>query len=269
MRTTTLNGQEIDFDVTGTATDEPALLLLSGWCQDHRLFSRVLPILAEERQVIRMDWRGHGRRRAVADDFGPAEMADDAVALVDELAVRQVVPVSTSHGGWANLELADRLGAGRVPRVVVVDWLVGRASPEFVAGLRTGYHPDTWREGRQGLFDIWLDRSDSPDVRRHLEEEMAGFEEEMWTRSCRVIEAAYARWGSPLERMLAIKEERPIAHLFSQPGDLAHRREQRAFSARHPWFQPRWLGGPTHFPTLDSPELISEAILAFTAGAGR
>ncbi|YCK40116.1 hypothetical protein ACNF49_40430 [Actinomadura sp. ATCC 39365] len=119
------------------------------------------------------------------------------------------------------------------------------------------------------MFDIWLDRSDSPEVRRHLEEEMAGFEEEMWTRSCRVIEAAYARWGSPLERMLAIKEERPIAHLFSQPGDLGHRREQRAFSAGHPWFQPRWLGGPTHFPTLDSPELISEAILAFTAGAGR
>lgn len=269
MRTTRLNGHEIDFDVTGSAPDEPALLLVSGWCQDHRLFSRVLPLLAEERQVIRMDWRGHGEQRTVTGDFGPLEMADDAAKLLDELGVTSVIPVSTSHGGWANLELADRLGPDRVPRVVVIDWLVRTPAPEFIEGLRIGYHPDTWCAGRQALFDIWLDQSDSPEVERHLQEEMAGFDHEMWARSCRVIEAAYAQWGSPLERMLAIKEKRPIAHLFSQPSDVPHRREQRAFAAGHPWFQPRWLGGPTHFPTLDSPEVTAEAILAFATGAGR
>ncbi|RFU39535.1 alpha/beta hydrolase [Actinomadura logoneensis] len=269
MKTMRLNGHDIDFDVTGEAPEHPTLLLLSGWCQDHRLFDRVLPVLAAERRVVRMDWRGHGAQRTVAGDFGPDEMADDAVALLRELGETSVVPVSTSHGGWANLEMADRLGAAAAPRVVVVDWLVRRPAPEFLRDLRAGYHPDTWRQGRQALFDTWLDQADSPEVVHHLNEEMAGFDAEMWTRSCRVIEAAYQRWGSPLERMLALAEPRPVAHLYSQPSTPEHHREQREFSAGNPWFQPRWLGGPTHFPTLDSPEVISEAILAFAAGARR
>lgn len=272
METTVLNGHGIDYDVTGAdagaadgagKADRPALLLLSGWCQDHRLFDAVLPLLAARHRVIRADWRSHGTDRTLRGDFGVAEMADDVVALLDELGVDRVVPVSTSHGGWANLELTDRLGAGRVPRTVLIDWLMLRAAPEFVAGLRAGYDPDTWREGRQALFDIWLAMADCPPVARHLDEEMAGFDPELWRLSCRVIEDAYATHGSPLERMAGFKEPRPVAHLFSQPAGAAYREAQEEFAAEHPWFEPHWLGGETHFPTLESPGAVAERIAAF------
>lgn len=270
MQSAKLNGHAIDYDVTGPRTGaadaHPPLLLLSGWCQDHRLFRRVVDLLSEDRRVIRMDWRGHGVDRTETGEFGVAEMADDVVALLDELGVAQVVPVSTSHGGWANLEVADRLGAARVPRVVVVDWLMLEAPADFLAGLRVSYDRETWREGRQALFDEWLATADCPPVAEHLTEEMAAFGFEMWARSCRVIEAAYLKWGSPLARMAAFEEPRPIVHLYSQPGFDGYHAVQREFAQNNPWFSAEWLGGRTHFPTLESPAEISARILAFADG---
>ncbi|WP_327090032.1 alpha/beta hydrolase [Nonomuraea sp. NBC_01738] len=208
METALVNGHHIDYDVTG---EGPALLLLSGWCQDHRLFDAVTPLLAGRHTVIRADWRSHGADRTLDGDFGVAEQASDTIALLDHLGVDRVVPVSTSHGGWANLELTDRLGAARVPGSVVIDWLMLPASPEFVAGLRAGASPDTWREGRQALFDIWLAMADCPPVSHHLTQEMAGFSAELWRLSCRVIEQAYATHGSPLERMTALESPGLVA----------------------------------------------------------
>ncbi|MDJ1133300.1 alpha/beta fold hydrolase [Streptomyces iconiensis] len=273
MQSAQLNGHTIDYDITEPDGGAPAgaatLLLVSGWCQDHRLFDPVLPLLAARHRVVRADWRGHGTERAVAGDFGVAEMADDTVALLDALEIERVVPVSTSHGGWANLEVTDRLGAARVPRTMVVDWLMPRAEPGFVASLRRSQDPDTWREGRQELFDIWLAMADSPAVARHLDREMASFGFEMWARSCRVIENAYATWGSPLERMAALKEPRPVAHLFSQPAEESYHQAQRAFAAEHPWFEPHRIAGETHFPTLENPGTVAECVLTFAAAETR
>src|SRR3954453_9218059 len=44
MQTVKLNGHALDYDVTRARegdADRPPLLLLSGWCQDHRLFTPV------------------------------------------------------------------------------------------------------------------------------------------------------------------------------------------------------------------------------------
>ncbi|MFD0891909.1 alpha/beta fold hydrolase, partial [Streptosporangium algeriense] len=68
METLVIDGNPIDYDVTGTTG--PTLVLVSGWCQDHRLFDHVLPLLAENHRVIRADWRGHGAVRSVDADFG-------------------------------------------------------------------------------------------------------------------------------------------------------------------------------------------------------
>ncbi|MFF4991281.1 alpha/beta fold hydrolase [Streptosporangium saharense] len=261
MNTLTLHGHALDHDVAGSAG--PTLLLLSGWCQDHRLFDPLVPLLADAHRVIRADWRGHGADRSAVADFGYAEQAEDLVALLDALGVDRVVPVSTSHGGWAALELADRLGSARVPRVAVIDWLQLEAPDAFLADLRAGQDPELWAVGRQRLFDTWLDGADCPPVAEHLSRDMGSFGFEMWARSCRVIEAAYARWGSPLARMAALGEPRPITHLYSQPAEDAYHLAQLAFGAEHPWYRAQWLGGRTHFPTLESPSALAWHLAEF------
>ncbi|WP_306320185.1 MULTISPECIES: alpha/beta fold hydrolase [unclassified Streptomyces] len=268
LRTAVVDGHRITYDVHGPA-EAPTVVLLTGWCQDHRLFDPLLPYLSDTHRVVRIDWRGHGEDRSPVADFGYAEQAADTVKVLDELGIDRFLPVSTSHGGWANIELADRLGPERVPTVTVIDWIMTPPPAEFAGGLAEVQDPERWTHGRAGLFDTWLNGSGHPLVARHLDEEMAGFGFEMWARSCRVIADAYERWGSPLERMAAMAHTRPVRHLFSQPDAEAYERAQREFSAGHPWFSHRRLGGPTHFPTLDSPALVAEEIVALTATAAR
>lgn len=240
--------------------DAPVVVLMSGWCHDHRLFDQLVPHLRDDLRVLCIDWRGHGADRSPVADFGPPEQASDTIAVLDALGVDRFLPVSHSHGGWVNLEIAERVGVARAPRLVVVDWLMTPPAPGFAEGLAAIQDPERWIEGRQGLYDVWLAGRRHERVQRHLDEEMSGFGFEMWARSCRVIADAYAASGSPLQRMARLTEPRPITHLYSQPTDPAYERAQADFRAGHPWFDHRTLGGPTHFPTLDSPEAVAAAI---------
>ncbi|MFB8003072.1 alpha/beta fold hydrolase [Nocardia sp. NPDC056000] len=267
LRTVQVGANAITYDRHGD-TANPTVVLLSGWCQDHRLFDPLLPHLISDFDVVRIDWRGHGLDRTPVPDFGPAEQATDTLAVLDALGVERFLPLSTSHGGWANIEIAERAGLARVASVLVIDWIMTAASPEFLASLDAGADPDTWQQGRDGLFDIWLDGSDNAAVRNHVRNEMAAFDYEMWARSCRVIKTAYQHWGSPLERMAAMSEQPSIKHLFSQPTTADYARAQEDFESSHPWFSYRNLGGPTHFPTLDSPEPVAEEIRSAHARLG-
>ncbi len=265
MKTIDVDGHAIEYDETGAG---PSLLLLSGWCQDHRLFDQVVERLAQHHRVVRVNWRGHGRDRAVAGDFGVAEQATDVIAVLDALGIDRVVPVSTSHGGWAAVEIAERLGVARVPRFLVIDWIMVEAPPAFVADLQAIQDPKRWLEGRRNLFDAWLDASDHPAVEHHVEQEMGSFDFDMWARACRVIEQSYATFGSPLQRMAQLSPPRPVLHLYSHPRDPAYDAAQRRFAAEHPWFAHERLGGPTHFPTLDSAELVAARIGQFARSDG-
>lgn len=265
LQTITVNNHEITYDIHGDA-DGPAVLLVSGWCQDYRLFNSVVEPLAKNHKVIRINWRGHSHPERPVADFGPSEQADDVIAVLDALGIDQVVPVSTSHGGWANIELTERLGTARVPRTIVIDWIMVEAGEEFIRDLQEIQDPDRWMAGRQSLFDHWLGVSSNQAVIDHLDKEMAGFGFDMWARSCRVIESAYKKWGSPLQRMAALDEKRPIIHIYSQAPVAGYEDMQEKFIAEHPWFGYRFINGETHFPTLESPEATAKEISEFVSG---
>ncbi|TDD34078.1 alpha/beta hydrolase [Actinomadura sp. KC06] len=259
LKTVRVGGHPITYQDRGPS-DAPAVVLLSGWCHDHRLFDRLVPRLGDDLRVLCVDWRGHGEDRSPVGDFGYAEQAADTLAVLDALRVDRFLPVSHSHGGWANLEIAERTGTARVPRLIVVDWLMTPPSPDFAAGLAAIQDPDRWTEARQSLYDVWLNGHHHERVQRHLDVEMSGFDFEMWARSCRVIADAYAEFGSPLERMAGLSEQRPIKHLFSQPDTRSYEQAHIDFQSGHPWFEYRTLNGPTHFPTLDSPDKVAAEI---------
>ncbi|MGY0500352.1 alpha/beta fold hydrolase [Nocardia sp. FBN12] len=259
MKSLDVAGHAISYDEHGDR-GTPTIALLTGWCQDHRLFDPLVPLLAEDHHVVRIDWRGHGEDRTPVADFGPTEQAGDTLAVLDAIGVDRFLPLSTSHGGWANLELTDHVGADRAPAAIVIDWLMTPASAEFLAGLAGSHDPDNWQAAQRELFDIWLNGSSNELVRNHLDNEMAAFDHEMWARSCDVIAAAYRQWGSPLQRMDKVAEHRPIRHLFSQPTAPEYLQAQQDFHDAHQWFTFRMLGGETHFPTLDSPALVAEEV---------
>ena len=66
-----------------------------------------------------------------------------------------MVPLATAHAGWIAIELrraSEQLGPARVPKLVLVDWIVTAAPPPFLAELDTLRDRAWWQATRDRLF---------------------------------------------------------------------------------------------------------------------
>lgn len=264
------SGIRIAYDDLGSG--EPALLLIPGWCATRAAFSDFADRLARSRRVLALDWRGHGASGPAAGDFGHDALVEDALAVIRASGARIVVPVATAHAGWVALDLARKLGS-RVPRVVLLDWIVTRAPPPFLAGL-DALQDDARREAAlDALFAMWRDGAVAPRVDAFLDS-MRAFPGAMWARAAREIAARYAADGSPLDAIARLPPGVEVLHAYAQPKDPAFLAAQRAFEREHAAFRVEVLPGRTHFPTIETPRETAEAVEAFlaqpaTAGSAR
>lgn len=98
-------------DVAGTrlhvaeAGEGPAIVLLHGWPQHWWVWRKVIPALAAERRVICPDLRGFGWSEAPPGRYEIQELADDVLALLDELGLDQVELIGHDWGGYAGFLL--------------------------------------------------------------------------------------------------------------------------------------------------------------------
>jgi pimeloyl-ACP methyl ester carboxylesterase len=192
---------------------------------------------------------------------------DDALAVIRASSVGPLVPVAISHAGWVALELRRRLNE-RVPRMVVLDWIVTEPPPEFSAVLANLQERERWLDTRGELFRRWIADSEAPHVARHVREEMGSYGFEMWARAAREIERAYHD-STPFEAMARLTPPCPVLHLYSQPRDPGYLAAQQEFARTHPWFKVQRLDAHSHFPALEAPETVAKAILEFVPGGLR
>ena len=99
-------GTRIYYDDRGK--DEPVLLCLTGWCVHHTIFLPLAERLSAQHRVLAMDWRGHGKSQASAQDFGYVEMLADAISVIEASGAKSVIPIAQAHGGWVAVELRRR-----------------------------------------------------------------------------------------------------------------------------------------------------------------
>ncbi|KAL3462726.1 Alpha/Beta hydrolase protein [Aspergillus heterothallicus] len=271
LLTKTINGTEISYDTSGYATGPP-IVLLTGWAHDIQLYDHLLPHLAHKYNVIRINWRGHGPSRDPIADFGVDEQVSDTIALLDALDVDTFHLVSHSHGGWAGLGLLDKVGPSRVLSLFMIDQIMTNPPAAFASGLAAMQDKNTWKSARAGLFDNWLGGCNNAAVRDHFAYSFGKFGYDMWALSCRVIAGAYGEHGNPMQWMEKLAGQGkivPIRHVFSHPiGDAAYRVRHEEFQAAcgKQWFSWSDLGGPTHFPSLDSPGVVAGELEAFISG---
>ena len=93
-------------DRLGTARRRAPLLLIHGLGYARWGWEPVLPELAEQFDVILFDNRGIGESDAPPGPYTVAEMADDAVRVLDEAGVERAHVLGTSLGGMIAQELA-------------------------------------------------------------------------------------------------------------------------------------------------------------------
>ena len=263
MKSLTINGELLTYKEYGNP-EAPAIIMLSGWAQDNRLFKNVAPILAESHYVICPDYRGHNPELLLCKDFTSNDLADDIVELIGALGLKDFRLVSHSHGCWVNIEICDRLGYDALDKTVLIDWLM-EPHPGFEQQLADGQDFEKYAAGRKSMFDEWASRTDNGDVLNHIYNEMPSFGGAMWRRACREIASGYGKWGSPLKRMSALERKPAVAHVFSQPLAAEYREMQQAFSKGNPWFTPVYVPGETHFPSLENGPAVAAAILTHFA----
>ncbi len=241
---------------------EPALLFMPGWCSNRTVFQDLIPRCSLNRRTLALDWRGHGESGKPKGDFGVEALVSDALAVIKASGSQQVVPVALAHSGWVAIELRRRLGK-RIPKLVLVDWLVLEAPQPFLEALKGMQDPAKWRQTVEQVFSLWLQGVDNQRLIGFVRQEMGSYGFDMWARAAREISAAYTEAGSPLQALSRLDPPVPVLHLYAQPPDPNYLAAQQKFAASHPWFSVRKLEARSHFPMFEVPDQMASAIEQF------
>jgi pimeloyl-ACP methyl ester carboxylesterase len=129
----------------------PAFLFLHGYTDSWRSFEPILPLLPEGVRALVPSQRGHGGSDRPEGDLGPAQLAEDAAALLDKVGVDGATVVGHSMGSLVAQALA-LAHPERVTHLVLVDSAARFDSPavreleQAVAELRDPISPGFVRE---------------------------------------------------------------------------------------------------------------------------
>ncbi len=213
-----------------------------------------------------MDWRGHGHSQASDRDFGFAENATDAIAVIQASGARSVIPIAQGQAPWVAVELRRRLGE-QVPKIVVSSWPVISPSgnplaSRFLGAIRALQYYERWREGTEQLLAMWLSGAPAS-VEAHIRNQMLKQGFETWSRAGREILAMYALEGEPLRVLSAFNPPVPVLHVYAQPRAPEYLSAQESFARDHPWYSVHRLEGVSQFPTLEVPDETGDAIRDF------
>jgi pimeloyl-ACP methyl ester carboxylesterase len=257
-------GIRIYYDDRGEG--EPVLLCLPGWCNTHTIFEPLAERLSTDHRVLAIDWRGHGNSQASDRDFGFAEMAVDAIAVIEDSGARSVIPYAQGQAPWVAIELRRRLGE-RMPKMVASSWPVISPSgnplaSRFLNAIRACQYYERWREGAEQLLTMWLSGAPAS-VEREIREQMLRQGYETWSRAGREILAMYALEGEPLRVLSNLNPPLPVLHVYSQPRAPEFLSVQEAFAREHPWYSVHRLEGVSQFPTLEVPDEMAGVIREF------
>ena len=95
-RVDTPHGRVFVRDIPG---DDPPIVLMHGFPDDHRIYDKLLPLLSPRRAVV-FDWLGYGRSdRSGAAGFSLDEHGSELAAVLDELGIARAVLVGHDASG--------------------------------------------------------------------------------------------------------------------------------------------------------------------------
>src|SRR3954449_3915504 len=97
----------IDFHIAEAGNGNDIVLCLHGWPQHWYEWRHLMPVLAAAgHRVLAMDLRGFGWSDAPPGGYEKENMADDVLAVLDELGIERVKLVGHDWGGWIGFLLA-------------------------------------------------------------------------------------------------------------------------------------------------------------------
>jgi pimeloyl-ACP methyl ester carboxylesterase len=128
-----VDGLNLYYEIHGSG--EP-LILLHGGLGATEMFSEILPLLSNTRQVIAVDLQGHGRTADIDRPLSYEAMADDIAALIKHLGIEKADVMGYSVGGGGALRTAVKHPDG-IRKLVLVSTAFRRDGwyQEILAGM--------------------------------------------------------------------------------------------------------------------------------------
>lgn len=102
-----VNGVDIAYRFDGPK-DAPVLLVANSLMANGSMWDGNIAALAERYRVLRYDKRGHGGSGLSAGPYTIAQLADDAIGLLDALGIQKVHFMGLSIGGMIGQQLGAR-----------------------------------------------------------------------------------------------------------------------------------------------------------------
>jgi pimeloyl-ACP methyl ester carboxylesterase len=103
---TSADGTRIAYECHGAGV--PALVFVHGWSGHRRYWDAQIPAFCDSARVIAIDLGGHGESGTARQDWSMAAFGADVAAVIDELALDEVVLIGHSMGADVILEMARR-----------------------------------------------------------------------------------------------------------------------------------------------------------------
>jgi len=140
--------------------DAPVVVLSNSLGTSLEMWESQLPALAERFRVLRYDQRGHGASPAPRGPYTVAELAGDALALLDRLGLGRVSWCGTSLGAMTGMWLAVN-EPERIDRLALCCTSAHVGPPEMWAERAATVRS----EGMEAILDAQLDRWFTPEFR--------------------------------------------------------------------------------------------------------
>ena len=156
------NGIDIHYAIYGHGSP---VIFLHGGLANTDYWGKQVPAVAAHHTVILMDSRGHGRSTRDTRPYGYDLMADDVVALMDQLKIPKADIVGWSDGGIIGLDLAmrhkDRVGkvfafAANTVTSGVIDGV--EKNPTFARYIERAGHEYAAHSATPKEYDAFVDQ---------------------------------------------------------------------------------------------------------------
>jgi pimeloyl-ACP methyl ester carboxylesterase len=103
-----IRARGVEFHYAEAGAGDDVVLCLHGWPQHWYEWRHLMPALADRHRVLALDLRGFGWSEAPKDGYEKENLADDVLAVLDELGIERVKLVGHDWGGWIGFLLAMR-----------------------------------------------------------------------------------------------------------------------------------------------------------------
>lgn len=247
------------------------LLLLHAFPLDHGMWEAQQP-LTESVRLIVPDQRGFGGSVGAAPITSLAGMADDAIAVLDALHVREpAVVCGVSMGGYVAQHVAAR-HPERVRGLILCDTKLEADTPEAREG-RASLAAKVGRVGTSILADAMLGKLLAPSAEARAASRRPAVEEHLRRMIARqqpqTVQAALAAMGERPDMTEAMRRlRRPTLLVCGAEDSFTPPESMRRMESVIPESRLLIVPRAGHLVPLEEPDVFNAAVLEFLRGVG-